>query len=248
MSSSDNIDYRNSHLGKGSCYDQTIFSSPFDAYLDKWEGYYLGNVLQQLYPISIKRYLDFACGTGRITRRIAPISVESCGVDISESMIGKAREKCPETTFICADTTENNVDIGLFDLVTAFRFFGNAQDSLREPALAVINRHLHRGGYLIINNHRNPYTLSGFIHKFTGTGGEKLTLPYSKLKKMLHRHGFEIVMRQPIGFWIFRDRLVTSKILESDRADKLERIFSFSWLAPWAPDALLVIRKAAARP
>jgi len=245
MNSVNDTDYRNSHLSKGASYDETIFASPFDAYMDKWEGHHLGNILQELFPINIPRYLDFACGTGRITQRIAPIASESYGVDISESMLGKARGKCPDTTFVCADLTQNDVDIGEFDLVTSFRFFGNAQDDLREAALAAINRHLRPGGYLIINSHRNPNTLAGFVHKFTGKGDEELTLSYAKLKGLLDRHGFEIVARQPIGFWIFRDKLANPAMLDSGLATKLEHIFRFSWLAPWAPDCLLVIRKIA---
>lgn len=247
MNQINNTDYRSLHLQKGESYDDTLSSSSFDAYMDKWEVILIRNVLQDLFPISIPRYLDFACGTGRITQRIAPIAQESYGVDISESMLGKAREKCPSATFIHADLTRDTLDIGQFDLVTAFRFFGNAQDDLRESALTAMVGRLRPGGYLILNNHRNPKSLSALIRSITGGPASiaELTLTHAKLDALLKRHGLEIVVRRPIGFWIFRDKLTASGALESNWADRLESVFRFSWLSTWSPDSLLVARKIA---
>src|SRR5438874_9368849 len=116
-------DYRDSHRTRGGDYDRTIFSTPLDAYADKWEAHHLGRVLQKLYASRIPRYLDFACGTGRITQRVEPLAVESIGVDVSESMLAAARLKCQKTRFVCVDLTREEPDLGTFDLVTSFRFF-----------------------------------------------------------------------------------------------------------------------------
>src|SRR6185503_10803829 len=98
-------DYRASHKHKGGVYDDTILSSPFDAYMDKWEAHHLARTLAHLFPTPIPRYLDFACGTGRITQRIEVVASESYGVDVSESMLNSARAKCRRTQFVCADLT-----------------------------------------------------------------------------------------------------------------------------------------------
>jgi len=240
----DSEEYRNSHKSKGVDYDETILSTPLDAYMDKWEGHHLMRVLTGLFSTGIPRYLDFACGTGRITQRIEPLATESYGVDVSESMLSLARGKCPRTKFLCTDLTRGDAELGSFDLVTSFRFFGNAQDELRASALASINRHLRPGGSLIINNHRNPRSLLGVTHRLTG-GVQEMDLTHAKLKALLRRHGFEITYQRAIGFWIFRSKLATLAVLQSAGTGRLERAFQHSWLAPFSLDALLVARKIA---
>ena len=235
-------DYRDSHRARGAVYDQTIFSTPLDAYADRWEAYHLAGVVQRLYPARIPRYLDFACGTGRITQRVEPFAAESYGVDISESMLAVARGKCAKTKFVCADLTREDPDIGTFDLVTSFRFFGNAQDELRVAALSAISRRMRIGGHLVINNHRNPRSLMALARRIA-TGTEEMDLTYAKLERLLRGHGLEIVLRHPIGFWIVRAKLTSARWLESSLATRLERAFRHGAFARLAPDALLVARK-----
>lgn len=237
-------DYRNSHKGKGADYDETVLSTPFDAYMDRWEAHRLMPVLAHLFPNGIPRYLDFACGTGRITRRIESLAAESCGVDVSESMLGVARRKCPATRFVCADLTRCDLESGPFDLVTAFRFFGNAQDELRSAALVAINRRLRPGGYLVLNNHRNPISFLGLARRLA-TGADEMDLSHGKLRRLLREHGFEIANQCAIGFWIFRFKRATAELLESSRAARMENLFRSSWFVPLAPDALVVARKTA---
>jgi SAM-dependent methyltransferase len=238
-------DYRNSHQHRGAHYDETIFSSPFDAYMDRWEAHHLAQVLSRLFPKQIPRYLDFACGTGRITQRIEARAGESVGVDVSETMLAAARGKSRSTRFVCADLTRDDVDLGLFDLVTSFRFFGNAQNDLRSDVLAAIHRRLLPGGYLIINSHRNPHSFLGFAGRSTAEVRE-MDLTHARLKALLHQHGFEIAYQRAIGFWIFRFKLTTAEALASAWAGRLERMFQHSWFAPYSPDALVIARKTGA--
>jgi predicted TPR repeat methyltransferase len=238
----DSEDYRNSHKRKGTDYDEAISSNRFDAYMDKWEGYHLAHVLTRLFPAQIPRYLDFACGTGRITQRVEPHANESFGVDVSENMLKVALSKCRTTRFVCTDLTQGDADFGHFDLVTSFRFFGNAQDELRSSALLAINQRLLPRGYLIINNHRNPCSFLGVLNRHAESI-QKMDLSHAKLKTLLQRHGFEVVYQRPIGFWIYRHKIMNAEFLESARANMLERAFQHSWFAPFSPDALIVARK-----
>lgn len=240
----ESLDYRNSHKTKGAEYDETIFSVPYDTYMDRWEGHHLAQILHALFPASIPRYLDFACGTARITQRIESLALESFGVDVSESMLNEARRKCHCTQFVCADITQSDVLPGPFDLVTAFRFFGNAQHELRASVLTAINRRLRQNGYLVINNHRNPYSCLGLTGQIA-EGPKEMDLSYFKLRKLLRQHGFEIARQYSIGFWIFRYKLTSAEILESAAAEKRERAFQHSWLVPFSPDSLIVARKIA---
>lgn len=235
-------DYRDSHKRKGADYDATIFASPFDAHMDRWEAHHLTAMIPRFFSAKVPRYLDFACGTGRITRLIEPLAAETCGVDVSENMLNTARSKCHKARFVCTDLTQGDSELGPYDLVTSFRFFGNAQDELRRSALSAIQRRLRPGGYLIINNHRNPRSLLAIAHRIAGNA-EGMDLSHSKLKHLLHRHGFEIVHQRAIAFWIFRSRLMRAELLESTWARKLERAFQHALFVPFAPDALIVARK-----
>src|SRR6185436_6830497 len=99
-------------------------------------------------------------------------------------------------------------------LVTSFRFFGNAEQSLRAAVLGALKRRLAPGGYLIINNHRNPWSALDTLYRLAG-GTSDLDLTYGKLARLLHSNGFRIVRTYPIGVWLLRHRMIQTSILES---------------------------------
>ncbi len=235
------VDYRQGHLSKGGTYDETIAGSPFDAYMARWEAEWL----RETVPLLTRgrgRYLDFACGTGRITATVSPLVAESVGIDISESMLAIAQQKCPSTRFVCADLTRQTLDLGLFDLATSFRFFGNAEDDLRVAALRAISRVLRRGGHLIINSHRNPQAIGSLI-RVLGGDAHGMDLSYWKISRMLRDQGFRVVSARPIGFWVYRSQLRNEQTLTSTGATIAERAFRHRIWAPFAPDCVLLAEK-----
>jgi SAM-dependent methyltransferase len=228
-------------MDKGSVYDATIASQPFDAYMARWEASYL----RQIVPGLIHgggRYLDFACGTGRITATVAPLVRESFGIDLSESMLAEARSKCPATHFMRVDLTREDVEIGEFDLVTSFRFFGNAQDELRQAALGAIAKRLRPQGFLIVNNHRNPHALGSLFAGLRGSPHD-MDLTHRKFERLLTQFGFRITQVRPIGFWIIRAKHRYSPLLAGEFAAFAERIFRHITWARWAPDCVIVAQK-----
>ena len=235
------MEYRQSHLSKGGTYDETIAGSPFDAYMARWEAEYLRETVPRLTQGG-GRYLDFACGTGRITATVAPMVAESVGVDISDSMLAIAQQKCPSTRFVCADLARHPADLGLFDLATSFRFFGNAEDDLRVAVLGAISRVLRKGGHLIINSHRNPHAIGSLLQTLKG-GAHGMDLSYWKISRMLRDQGFRIVSARPIGFWIYRSRMRNERTLSSGRAAVAEKTFRHRLWAPFAPDCILLAQK-----
>ena len=79
----------------------------------------LDGIVERLVPDG-ERYLDFACGTGRILRHCRPKVQSSTGVDVSVSMLEIARKESPSSKIICADlTTATPLDSQLFELITA---------------------------------------------------------------------------------------------------------------------------------
>lgn len=236
-------DYRLSHLERGASYDAVLAETPFDAYMAGWERRHLGEIVKGLFPAGVPRYLDFACGTGRITTTVAPLSRESVAVDISPSMIEVAKRKLPATAFHLGDLTQDALDIGVFDLITSFRFFGNAQSDLREKALRALVQRLAPGGYLVINNHRNPRALYALLDRFTGgdTGGMDLHLP--KLKALLARHGLQVKLLKPIGAWMYRSRLLGSHAVDDPVAVAKEQRYGHAAFAAIAPDVVVVAQR-----
>ena len=129
-----------------------------------------------------------------------------------------------------------------FDLVTSFRFFGNAQHELRAAVLPALNRALKPGGYLIINSHRNPRSIAALLHGLTGGEPSGMDLHWGKLKGLLRRHGFEIAQVLPIAAWMVRFKL-QAQAHDPRRAARLERRYGHPIFASMAPDVLVVARK-----
>ena len=92
MADSTPMTYRDSHVGKGADYDLALARDPFDAYMARREREIVLALLARLQRAGVRRSLDFACGTGRITQLLDGV-VEACfAVDVSDSMVAPARE------------------------------------------------------------------------------------------------------------------------------------------------------------
>jgi len=106
------------------------------------------------------RHLDFACGTGRITRLTEEIFSEVDALDISPAMVGLARAACPRARFSVGNILENpNLCPGPYASITAFRLLLNLDPPLRLPILAGLRQRLKPGGMLLINLHGNRQSL-----------------------------------------------------------------------------------------
>jgi ubiquinone/menaquinone biosynthesis C-methylase UbiE len=236
------MDYRTSHLKKGKDYDNALSKGDFDTYMTQKERKILSSVIPTLFPGKIPRYLDFACGTGRITYLLENFVLESYGVDISEKMMEQAKRKCTRTNFVLKDITKDNLELEPVHLVTAFRFFGNAQDELRKVVLRSLSKLLVNRGFLIINNHRNPYSLLKILEKLTG-GKDPADLSYYKLKKYLACAGFKIVRIYGIGFWMINYRLNKPHILDSKLVKVIEPLSLIPGISLLCPDTVIIAQK-----
>lgn len=236
-------DYRTSHLEKGTTYDNALGGSALDRYLASCEKRLILTLTSRLFPGGIPRYLDFACGTGRIAAILEEYARESYGIDVSETMLAEAHRKCRRTILTRIDITRERLRLEPVDLVTAFRFFGNAQDELRVSALGAIRESLRPGGYLLLNNHRNPWAVRNLLLRLSGDRSVE-DLHYRKLRRLLVQAGFELVRTYGVGFWLVRARLVRDPILDSRAAGLLEPISRIRPLGPFCPDAVILARKA----
>ena len=154
------------------------------------------------------RYLDFACGTGRIVSLLEQYVDKSCGIDISPFMIEQARKKINKTSLFVGDlTTDGFLIDGTFELITVFRFVLNAQIELRDRALRILSGRLtDENSILIFNIHTNKYSyafLSYIFHKLFGSsanGDEKKYLSLWEGKKIAKRANLEVIKVNGLGF------------------------------------------------
>jgi ubiquinone/menaquinone biosynthesis C-methylase UbiE len=150
--------YVHSHTapGKGAHYDNTYRTDSWHRYLWSREQYVLAAILKDYFPQKPVNLLDFACGTGRIVAALEDNVHSSTGVDVSDEMLEVARAKLRVTELHKANLLEDNIFPGRrFDMITAFRFFVNAEPELRRGALRALEPLLAPDGILVFNNHQN---------------------------------------------------------------------------------------------
>ena len=149
-------DYRSSHLDKGEDYDDIFRLRLRESLLWKAEKQVLADFLASHFQSSRPSHLDFACGTGRVLAYLTPFVSRSVGVDVSAAMLEVARRRAPEARILQTDLTrKNSLTNERFDVITAFRFFPNAQPSLRKEAIEALAPLLSDHGVIIFNNHLN---------------------------------------------------------------------------------------------
>lgn len=138
-------------------------------------------------------HLDFACGTGRILSYLADSTEQAVGVDVSPSMLEVARKNNKNAVIIEKDITQNDVlDNRKFNLITAFRFFPNAQPELRNEVMKLLDKHLDDDGYIVFNNHRNTRSALNRLRKFKGHSGYQ-GMNTAEVKKLLTENRLKII-------------------------------------------------------
>jgi len=205
--------YRDSHryAQKGAEYEAYYESRSWQRFLWSREQEVLLKILEKYFAGREIHLLDFACGTGRVTSFLENRVKTSTGVDVSGSMLAVAREKLSRTEIIEADITVDNVLRGRsFNLITAFRFFLNAESSLRSAAMEALARLLSDDGYLVFNNHQNygsPWIRLRYMHHRWKepdparrlAGFNVMTI--GEMKKLAEGVGLKIVELYPVGFF-----------------------------------------------
>jgi ubiquinone/menaquinone biosynthesis C-methylase UbiE len=120
--------------------------------------------------------LEIACGTGRVSLRLAREGVNIVGVDLDEEMLRVARQKSeglPNIRWVRGDM--RSLDLGeSFDLIIlpghSFQFMCTPQDQV--TALQVFNRHLAPDGFLIVHlDHQDVDWLGDLVRDLGGKFG-----------------------------------------------------------------------------
>lgn len=196
-------DYRLSHANpeKGASYERDFRESQFLSFLWRREQAILDDVLRRRFPAGEPRCLDFACGTGRITEHLVRRGGRVTGIDVSASMLEQARARKLDVELIQADLTRDDVLAKReFDLITAFRFFPNAQDPLRLAVIKALASRLADGGVLVFNNHINASSTMCLLWRALGkpvTSFRPMT--YGESARLIEDGGLQLLECHAIG-------------------------------------------------
>ena len=237
-------DYRQSHLrpGIGESYQAAFDKDPYRRVLWGLEKRVLDRILVECLGDGDIHHFDFACGTGRILSHVAGSARVSVGVDVSPSMLAVAKESSERSEIYQADLTTNDIlEERKFNLITAFRFFPNAQPSLRNDAMRVLVRHLGEGGRLVFNNHKNLASVKYRLARLRGRGGFK-GMSLAEASELVSKNGLEIEKSYAMGFTPASDRHM---IIPAALLRRLEGGLS-EWPAikPWGENVIFVCRRA----
>jgi len=200
--------YKDSHkyAEKGAEYQAFYETQPWERFLWSREQKIILHILEKYFKGRDIHLLDFACGTGRITGFLEERVKTSTGVDVSGPMLAIARRKLKRTEIIEADITAEDVLQGRrFNLITAFRFFVNAEPALRCSAMQALAGLLSEDGYFVFNNHQSygsPWIkLRCLRHRQVNPQGIFNVMTIDEMRKLVEWVGLEIAELYPVGFF-----------------------------------------------
>ncbi len=214
------LNYTESHKSKnyGLKYDKGIYAK--NTYDDSlWIIEKL--ILSKFFNSNSKnlKFLDFACGTGRITKFIEKYDFkEIWGFDVSDSMLKVAENKLDKTKLINIDINNDNIEnyFNYFDIVTAFRFFLNAENELRKKTFFNLNKIIKKDAYLIFNIHGNKKSIRFFyviFHNFV-------------------RGFIYFILNKKKNIFTYKKQISNNEIINLLEKNnfKVEKVFSYSFL------------------
>lgn len=157
-------------------------------------------------PGSIKRILDFGCGIGDATARLAayfPDAEEIVGTDLSEQALDYAREKHGNNKIsfvnLNALSFENH-----FDLCYVNGVFHHIEPENRVGAIESVYRNLKPGGFFALceNNPWNPGTQ--LIMSRIPFDRDAIKISYPECHKLLQTGGFRNIVHTRFLFYFPR--------------------------------------------
>ena len=137
--------YQEYYIQRASFWDQIALT----VNRDRMPGKYFHRRVRQVYQFLIPpgaRVLELGCGTGNLLAALQPSS--GVGVDFSEEMIAKARQRYPDLVFYYADAHNFNID-GVFDYILLSDLINDAWDV--QCLLENLQPNCHPGTRLILN-------------------------------------------------------------------------------------------------
>lgn len=130
--------------------------------------------------------LDFGCGTGRSTRFLGELGFDALGVDISEHMLARARERDPAREYrLVPDGELGGLAEGTFDVVLSAFTFDNVATREKKVTLLQSLQRLLTGDGVIVNLVSTPdiylhewasFSTKDFPENRSARSGEKVRI------------------------------------------------------------------------
>ncbi len=194
--------YSTSHMKAGVVYQARFYDRPGRAAMWVLEKHLIKKIFTNIAP---GLALDFATGTGRIVSMLDEYlpNCEFHGIDISRNMLDIARDQCTRTTFHEMDGRQALEHFGeeSFDVVSAFRFFANAEPALREDVAKQIAGLTRPGGHVVLNNHRSFWSIPYVMMRAAGSNDGNYGARNADIKQLFLEQGFSCVHRYSLGVW-----------------------------------------------
>ena len=192
--------YGISHQGRGWDYHRKFDDIPYRKMIWEYERRFIKAAIHDHLRSRRIIHLDFACGTGRIISFLEKYATRSTGIDIASSMLDVARTQVKTATLIHGDIHAIPTTHGeKYNLITAFRFFPNAEMSLRENVIGKLSEVLDDKGILIFNNHRNRQSLTFMILRLLGRKYDASGLTHREIKAFLKKANMKIKSTYHVG-------------------------------------------------
>jgi SAM-dependent methyltransferase len=195
------------HAQAVACYEGSIYApDSHDSILWSVEQRVMDSLLRkQLADSNSVAALDFACGTGRILEYLRPRVRTLVGVDVSEAMLAKARQKVSDADLFCVNICEEPEKVpGEKDLITSFRFLLLAEPALRVACIRQLAGKLKQDGVMILNSHGNKwsYRLTAELRNrlFWPSKPRLPTFTFADMRLLADECGMEIVKTTGLGF------------------------------------------------
>jgi SAM-dependent methyltransferase len=194
------MSYRESHVGQWTTYEH-MYEKKYNI-INRWLE---REILKKIFlsAPSDPEVLDFACGTWRILEFLETYFDHITWLDVSPDMMAIARSKTKKAKFLKGDITDWYELPSTYDIITAFRFFLNAESQLRSDGLKAIIQYLNTDGIFIFNNHWNKHSLRTFkvfFKKIIWITTRNNTFSHQEILSLLHKNNLELVDVYPVSF------------------------------------------------
>jgi SAM-dependent methyltransferase len=149
---------------------QELYARLYDLYVRDWPGeweFYRELAADPL--IQAHGLLEIACGTGRISLRLAETGVQVTGLDLSGELLERAREKSGQRENLCwvqGDMRTFELEDGFGGVIIpghSFQFMNTPEDQIR--CLEQVRRHLVEDGILVVHVDHDDLEWLGALHK-----------------------------------------------------------------------------------
>ncbi len=177
----------------GKTYDQTRKADPQIA----------NQIIKHLSPTNDGYYLDVGCGSGNYTQVISEKGYRMCGVDISEEMLAKARNKSRHIEWILGNARSlpfHNNQFNGATCILATHHIKDIEESFRE-----VFRVLKQGRFVIFTSFPEQMEtswLNRYFPKAMSTASSQMH-SYDRLCAVLAAAGFEDIRAE--NFFVTND-------------------------------------------